>query len=339
MNLENINLDSISSIKTEEATKMTLIMPFIQQLGYNVFDINEVVPEYIADVGVKKGEKVDYAIKINGKVAIIIEAKDVNQELNRHPKQLARYFVNTEAKIGILTNGLEYWFYTDVEKDNVMDDEPFFVFNLKDYKEKDLIQLKEFKKDSFDETKLYGKAEELRLVSSLMNEINTMMQNPSDELVKLLINNIYNGVKTQSVVQEYREYIVRAFQKNIDVELVKKLNTMFPDTNISIKQEEEAPIQKAETKPEIETTENEMLVYAYITSMFKEEEITWKDNRSYFNVILNNKVTKWICRVFDKKQLKVEFYNEESNIVVELDKPIDIFNHYETIEQAINQRK
>lgn len=110
MNLEQINIKNINDIQTEEATKMSLILPFIQELGYNVFDINEVIPEYTADIGKRKGEKVDYAIKINDKINFIIEAKCVNEKLDKHPKQLARYFANTDTKIGILTNGLIYRF-------------------------------------------------------------------------------------------------------------------------------------------------------------------------------------------------------------------------------------
>ncbi len=339
MNLEMINLDNVDNIETEEATKMSLIMPFIQQLGYNVFDINEVIPEYTADIGKRKGEKVDYAIKINGKIAIIIEAKDVKEQLQNHSKQLSRYFVNTEAKIGILTNGLEYWFYTDVDKENIMDSEPFFIFNLKNYKEKDYVQLQDFTKESFDETKLFGRAEVLRQVSVMVDEVRHMMHNPNDELVKVLISNIYDGPKTQSVIQEYREYIITAFQKTIDAELVKKLNTMFPDTDIRIEENTEQTKLDEKKKPEVETTENEMMIYAYVKSMFQEEEIYWRDNLSYFNVLLENKVTKWICRVFDKNQLKVEIYNGEENITLELKNPLDIFNYKETLKNALNLRK
>ncbi len=57
----------LEHIQTEEATKNALIMPFISALGYNVFDPTEVVPEFTADVGIKKGEKVDYAIHLDGK--------------------------------------------------------------------------------------------------------------------------------------------------------------------------------------------------------------------------------------------------------------------------------
>ncbi|MGS1108208.1 hypothetical protein ACVCNH_18285 [Achromobacter anxifer] len=59
-------------IKTEEATKNAFVMPFIHNiLGYDVFDPNEVTPEFIADVGTKKGEKVDYAILQNSQIQIL----------------------------------------------------------------------------------------------------------------------------------------------------------------------------------------------------------------------------------------------------------------------------
>lgn len=339
MNLENINLGNIKNIETEEATKMNLIMPFIQQLGYNVFDITEVIPEYTADIGKRKGEKVDYAIKIHDKIAIIIEAKQVNEELKNHSKQLSRYFVNTEAKIGILSNGVEYWFYTDVDKPNIMDAEPFFTFNLLSYKEKDLKQLEEFTKEKFDENNLFGKAEELRQINALIDEIREQMLFPSDDLIKTLINNVYDGVKTQNVVQEYRELIITAFQKTIDAELVKKLNIMFPDTDIRIEEKIESPSKEEKVKRQVETTETELMVYAYITSMFKDmDNITWKDNASYFNILIDNKVTKWVCRVFDRKQLKVEIWNGESSDTFELEKPIDIFNYQSHLEKAISER-
>ncbi|WP_331474799.1 type I restriction endonuclease [Intestinibacter sp.] len=69
------------TLTTEEATKTALIMPFFQLLDYDVFNPMEFVPEYVADIGVKKGEKVDYAIIRNGKPVIIIEAKSVTDKL------------------------------------------------------------------------------------------------------------------------------------------------------------------------------------------------------------------------------------------------------------------
>ena len=55
------------AIQTEEATKTAFVMPFISTvLGYDVFDPLEVVPEFTADVGIKRGEKIDYAIELLG---------------------------------------------------------------------------------------------------------------------------------------------------------------------------------------------------------------------------------------------------------------------------------
>ena len=94
-----------SMILTEEATKTAFIMPFIAALGYDVFDAAEVIPEYTADIGIKKGEKVDYAIVINGKLSILIEAKMIGTKLDaQYSSQLHRYFHATDARVGILTD-------------------------------------------------------------------------------------------------------------------------------------------------------------------------------------------------------------------------------------------
>ena len=119
-----------NSISTEEATKTSIIMPFFQILGYDVFNPVEFIPEYTADVGIKKGEKVDYAICLNDKLTILIEAKSINQQLEKHDSQLFRYFGTTAAKFAILTNGLIYRFYTDLDEQNRMDSTPFFEIDL-----------------------------------------------------------------------------------------------------------------------------------------------------------------------------------------------------------------
>ena len=135
--------DRVESMKpqlqTEEATKNALIMPFIQALGYDVFNPNEVVPEFTADIGTKKGEKVDYALKQEDKVIILIECKGINDELVKHDSQLVRYFHACEAKFAILTNGQLFKFYTDLENQNKLDEKPFFEFDLLNIREQQLM--------------------------------------------------------------------------------------------------------------------------------------------------------------------------------------------------------
>ncbi|WP_330570046.1 type I restriction endonuclease [Clostridioides difficile] len=119
-----------NNLTTEEATKTALIMPLFQILEYDIFNPLEFMPEFIADVGVKKGEKVDYAILKDGKPLILIEAKCASDKLKKHDAQLFRYFTATEAKFAILTNGIIYKFFTDLEEKNKMDEKPFLILNL-----------------------------------------------------------------------------------------------------------------------------------------------------------------------------------------------------------------
>jgi hypothetical protein len=101
-------------IQTEEATKTAFVMPFIQVLGYDVFNPLEVIPEMVCDIGTKKGEKIDYAITKDDQHIMLIECKHWKQVLSLHDNQLLRYFHVSKAKFGILTNGLRYRFYTDL---------------------------------------------------------------------------------------------------------------------------------------------------------------------------------------------------------------------------------
>lgn len=150
-------------IQTEEATKNAMIMPFIQLLGYNVFDPMEVTPELIADIGIKKGEKVDYAILRDGKPIMLFECKKSGAELQiQHAGQLFRYFHVTETRFGVLTNGLIYKFFTDLEQPNKMDETPFFEFNILEFKERDVEELKKFAKSAFDVDTILATANDLK---------------------------------------------------------------------------------------------------------------------------------------------------------------------------------
>jgi len=172
---------------TEEATKNALVMPFIQALGYNVFDPAEVVPEFTADVGTKKGEKVDYAILKDGKPIILFECKKAGGDLSiNHAGQLFRYFHVTAARFGVLTNGLVYRFFTDLEQPNKMDEKPFFEFNILDFKERDVEELKKFAKAAFDLDTILTTANDLKYTRAIQNRLAEWMISPSEEFVRLV---------------------------------------------------------------------------------------------------------------------------------------------------------
>src|SRR5215217_8875501 len=154
-------------IKTEEATKNALIMPFIQLLGYDVFNPFEVSPEFIADIGIKKGEKVDYAILNNNKPILLIECKHYTEDLNPHNSQLFRYFHTTDSKFGLLTNGVCFKFYTDLVTPNKMDEKPFFEFNITEIKDNEIAELKKFHKSYFDVENITNTASELKYLNEM----------------------------------------------------------------------------------------------------------------------------------------------------------------------------
>lgn len=139
-----------NTISTEEATKTSFIMPFLKELGYDVFDATEVIPEFTADVGIKKGEKVDYAIALDNKIVMLVECKMLGSKLDANVEsQLHRYFHATEARIGILTDGLVYKFYTDLEELNKMDNKPFLEFALNQLDDSIIQEIKKFSKAIF----------------------------------------------------------------------------------------------------------------------------------------------------------------------------------------------
>lgn len=194
-----------SNIKTEEATKTSIIMPFFQILGYDVFNPNEFMPEYVADVGIKKGEKVDYAIILNNELVMLIEAKSINEQLEKHDSQLFRYFGTSKAKFAILTNGINYKFYTDLEKTNVMDSSPFLDINLCKISDSEIQELKKFQKENFDVNEIFSTASDLKYLGLMKKVLREEFNNPSDEFVKLILNKeVYDGIKTSAVVEKYK---------------------------------------------------------------------------------------------------------------------------------------
>ena len=182
-------------IATEEATKMSLIIPFFQVLGYDVFNPHEFTPEFTADVGIKKGEKVDYAIILDGKPAILIEAKSCNNVLDKHDSQLFRYFATTTAKFGILTNGLVFKFYTDLEEANKMDLSPFIEFDILNLKDNLIPEVKKFHKDVFNVESISSAASELKYSKLIKSYFAEQLNSPADDFVRLFTAHAYEGMR------------------------------------------------------------------------------------------------------------------------------------------------
>lgn len=200
------------NIQTEEATKNAFVMPFISTiLGYDVFNPLEVVPEFVADVGVKKGEKIDYAIVHNGNVQMLIECKKSSEPLRiEHTSQLFRYFAATQARIAILTNGEKYHFYTDLDAPNRMDAKPFLILDLTEIDETLIPELTKLTKEVFDLDSIINAAGELKYIGQLKRELGKQFSSPTDEWVKFFTTRVYEGSFTQKVREQFTELVAKA---------------------------------------------------------------------------------------------------------------------------------
>lgn len=300
------------SIQTEEATKTAIIMPFFSMLGYDVFNPQEFVPEFTADVGIKKGEKVDYAIIKDGTPVILIECKSITENLERHDSQLFRYFGTTPAKFAILTNGIFYRFYTDLEDANKMDKDPFLTINILDIRDNQVPELKKFCKSVFDIDSIFSTASELKYAHEFKNIFTAQLDDPSDDFLRFFLQGCYSGPKTQNVMEKFRPTLKKALNDLISEMMNDKIKTALGGSGGSVSISEAKPVEvpasepiedeeQGKRVPNIITTEEELEAYFIIKNLLGDitdiHNITYKDTESYFSILYKGNTRKWICRL------------------------------------------
>lgn len=330
------------NIQTEEATKTSIIMPFFSMLGYDVFNPSEFCPEYTADVGIKKGEKVDYAILKDGTPIILIEAKWIGENLQKHDSQLFRYFGTSKAKFAILTNGQIYKFFTDLEEPNKMDEKPFLTVDILDIKEPQVAELKKFCKSNFDVDTIFDIASELKYVNAFKNLFLEQLQSPTDDFTKLFLNDIYSGVKTQNVIDKFRPILKKSLNQCITETMNDKIKTVLDKSDVA---EEEQPDLPEEQKREknITTTDEELEGYFIVKNILKDvvsmDDIFYRDNESYMNVLYKNSRNKWICRfVFTDTQKYILIPDKDRKPVrYNISNVYDIQNYKSQLVESLKQ--
>jgi hypothetical protein len=346
--------DKITQLKdgilTEEATKNAFIMPFINALGYDVFNPLEVIPEMDCDLIKKKGEKIDYAIMKDGVPIILIECKHWHQDLSLHDTQLKKYFVASKAKFGLLTNGIRYLFYTDLEDQNIMDEKPFLEVDITDIKDYQIEELKKFHKSYFDIDNILNSASELKYSSELKKIFAEEVVEPSPEIVKYFTKQVYDGVITAKVQEQFSGLVKRAISSYINELISNRLKTALnneeqrettPSANqISEGQPTSVPEDSDEGK--IVTTQDEldgfMIVKALVRKIVDINRIACRDAQSYFAILLDDNNRKPICRLyFNSKSKKYisTFDKEKKEEKHEITDLNDIFNFEKELCEVI----
>ncbi|MEC4054107.1 type I restriction endonuclease [Myroides odoratimimus] len=303
-------------IQTEEATKNAFIMPFIQILGYDVFNPTEVIPEFTCDIGTKKGEKVDYVIMKDNDPILIIECKHWNINTDAHNSQLHRYYHVSKAKFGVLTNGLTYNFYTDLEKPNIMDEKPFFTLDLNNLKETNISILNNFTKKSFNLESILDSAEALKYIEAIRKEFEKEIQSPSDELIKLLVSRFFDRPITASRLVSFKEYTKKALSNSINDSINLRLKNALniSETVPSKEIEQVTPIDQNTEVDKIVTTEEELdgfqIVKAILREVLPAERIAYRDTQSYFGILLDDNNRKPLCRLhFNSSNKYIELFH------------------------------
>ena len=333
-------------IQTEEATKNAMIMPLIQILGYNVFDPLEVTPELVADVGTKKGEKVDYAILKDGKPIILFECKKAGADLNiSHAGQLFRYFHVTAARFGILTNGLVYKFFTDLEQPNKMDEKPFFEFNILDFKERDVEELKKFAKAAFDLDTILTTANDLKYTRAIQSLLTNWMANPSEEFVRLVSVDLLGSKRfTPAVKDQFTLITKRAFEQLVGERINERLKGAMTPEMPTLAEATPAIISvETVSEPQIVTSPEELegfyTVRAILRGLVSPKRIVMRDAQSYCAILLDDNNRKPICRLrFNNTQkLRLGIFNErKEEEQVQLESIDDIFTYADQLKSVVS---
>jgi hypothetical protein len=330
-----------AQITTEEATKNAFIMPFIKALGYDVFDPLEVVPEFVADIGIKKGEKVDYAILKDGHPTILVECKHWAENLDVHNSQLFRYFHTTKAKFGLLSNGIIYRFYTDLVEKNKMDEKPFLEFNVTDIKDNQIEELKKFHKSYFDVDNIVNTASELKYMNELKTFINIEFQNPTDGFVRHFAKQTYPGVLTAKLMEQFTALTKKSIQQYINDLITERLKSALKKESDDEKTTEQDVVFTDTTESKVETTAEElegfMIVKTILRQKISSSRIAFRDAQSYFAILLDDNNRKTICRLYLNGNKKYFAFiddqkKEVKNEITTLD---DIFNFAELLHQIV----
>jgi len=297
--LDNFKLNEAIELCTNEAqTRKFLIEPFFIMLNYVSTDL---IPEYNADFGDRISQKIDYAIILNKKDTILIEAKKQTSKLSdKEAGQLNGYFNNTKnSKLAILTNGIEYRFYSDVVEPNIIDNKPFFQFNLSNYSEKDIESLIRFDKRFIKIKEIIESAQEIIFAESFEDSLFKELNVPSKDLLKIIHRNML-------------------FKTKFNDETQGKMISLINSSLLKCLYDKKVLDEASSNSLGVITTELEIQAYHTIRTLLIQnkkipnERISYKDFKSFFNISVDDSSKKVICKlVFNGKSMKITIENNE----------------------------
>ena len=329
-------------VQTEEATKSAFIMPFIQSLGYDLFNPMEVVPEFVTDYGAKNVEKVDYAILKENQPVLIIECKNHAENLDKHYTQIHKYFHLTKARFALLTNGVQYNFYADIDAANKMDEKPFLSFDITTIKEPQIKELAKFHKSGFDINTILTTASELKYSNAIKNVLTSELSNPSPEFVKFFVSRVYDGRATENVMLQFTGLVKRTVEQTFnDVVSDRLMNAINQTKTVQNESQQEANATEVDEN-RIITTEDELNGFYIINSILRTKipssRISYRDSQTYLSIILDDNNRKPLCRLWLNGQTKKHiglFDKDKKETKCEITSLDDIYNYSKQLLETV----
>jgi hypothetical protein len=333
---------SQNHLKTEEATKHSLVLPFLQALGYNIYDPTEIIPEYVADFGIKSGEKVDYAIIKDGKPVVLIECKHWEENLAKHKGQLTKYFSAIDGKkIAILTNGYQYQFFSDTESPNKLDTKPFMEFDIRYISDNQIAEILKLHKSKLDMDSIIETANILKYTNALKGLVLKEISDPSIEFTTYLARQVYEGRFSKNNYAFF-EPLVKDSLKQVREDIINNFIEKVKTTSTPTPEPEHTIDEAADGEKEITTTSEEIegynIVRAIACSVVPAKRIKFKDVKSYFGINLDGNIYKTFCRLRLEGKIWyisiLEFGQKKENLheILSLE---DIYNFKDQILEAI----
>lgn len=343
------------AITTEEGTKNAFIMPMIAALGYDIFNPFEVVPEMGCDL-TKKGDKIDYAIKKDDNTILLIECKHCKQNLNLHNTQLSKYYAASNARFGVLSNGIEYQFYADLDKTNIMDEKPFLIVNLLDLSDIDIEQLKKFHKSYYNESEILSTAQELQITIQIKDILNKNFQSPGENFTRYFVKCLNEGKSSAKLIEQYTPIVKKSIASVINDIIADRLNVVIKNENKQVSEiipgeqvntgapsSDKLPqgIVSTDKESGVITTQEEIDAYNIIRSIVRSkisaDKIVYKDYKTYFAIGVENASYWWGCRLYfgnKKKNICFPIEDYKSQEKVEIETIDDIFKYSDRLEQT-----
>jgi hypothetical protein len=287
--------------QNEEATKQFLIIPFLQLLGYDPLDPDDVIPEADASFSDKFKNRVDYAISKEGVPVIAVEAKKVGSLSEANRGELKGYYnAVPTVKLGILTDGLTYQLYSDTEEENLMDNEPFAVVDLAEVAQEQIADdafdaLLKLRRETFDPADIGADARRKIFISTYVDTLDKAFKDPDERFARTLMDMAgIEGRRMPRLLEEHTLYIKEAINTFFDKKLLERVGFADRRDIVKVPPSEASPApptqeipQVPADSPDIVTTEAEMEVYEYVKHRLpfliaRDEDLFRKLDHVYF---------------------------------------------------------